>query len=205
MNKYITEGIGAFFLTLTIQLAAGPLAPLAVGAMYMAMVYACSPVSGAHFNPALSFGIFLRGKMERNDLPYYIAVQVFGAVLATLMGSYLLSCGGPYAVTARTNEPLCALLAEFFGVFALVFVILNVSTSRTAAENPFYGLASGIVLTALIVMLAPYSGGVFNPAVAIAQTVSGHLHFSDIWIYLVGELLGAAAASTIFTITRGES
>ena len=82
MNKYIVEFIGTFFLVLTIGLAG---APLAIGAMLMVMVYAGGHISGAHYNPAVTLALFIRGKCDQKDVTPYIISQVIGGVLAAVV------------------------------------------------------------------------------------------------------------------------
>src|SRR5918999_5330101 len=85
MNKYLTELIGTFFLVLTIGLSVlggTPMAPLAIGAVLMVMVYMGGHVSGGHYNPAVSLAVLLRGKLDAKDVVPYMAMQVAGAMAA---------------------------------------------------------------------------------------------------------------------------
>src|SRR6201994_870110 len=87
MNKYVAELIGTFFLVLTIGSTvigqgAGPLAPLAIGSALMVMVFAGGHISGGHFNPAVTLGVWLRGKCEAKNVAPYMTFQIIGAVLA---------------------------------------------------------------------------------------------------------------------------
>ena len=88
MNKYLTELIGTFFLVLTIGCTViagggGVIPPLAIGAVLMVMVYAGGHVSGAHYNPAVTLGVWLRGRCDTKDLVPYWIFQIAGAGLAT--------------------------------------------------------------------------------------------------------------------------
>src|SRR5918996_4239393 len=85
MNKYVTEFVGTFFLVLTIGLSVlggTPMAPLAIGASLMVMVYMGGHVSGAHYNPAVSLAVLLRGKLQPGDVVPYMAMQILGAFAA---------------------------------------------------------------------------------------------------------------------------
>src|ERR1700752_2799453 len=87
MNKYLAEFIGTFFLVLTIGCTiighgAGPLAPLAIGSALMVMIFAGGHISGGHFNPAVTLGVWLRGKCEAKDVAPYMIFQTAGALLA---------------------------------------------------------------------------------------------------------------------------
>ena len=94
MNKYLAEFIGTFFLVLTIGCTvighgAGPFAPLAIGSVLMVMIFAGGHISGGHFNPAVTLGVWLRGKCEAKDVAPYMIFQIIGAVLAALVVKFL--------------------------------------------------------------------------------------------------------------------
>jgi len=115
MNKYVAELIGTFFLVLTVGCTvighgAGPLAPLAIGSALMVMVFAGGHISGGHFNPAVTLGVWLRGKCEAKDVAPYMIFQIMGAVLAALAVK-LLKSGAAITVLQPATVP--ALLAEF--------------------------------------------------------------------------------------------
>ena len=98
MKKYLAEGIGTFFFALTILLAANnpgiaPLAPLAIGAVYVAMIYAGGHISGAHYNPAVTLAVLMRGKIERDDALWYVLVQILGAAVAAIIGGFFFERG----------------------------------------------------------------------------------------------------------------
>ncbi len=208
MKKYLAEFIGTFFFVLvivmTVNNGTGALAPLAIGSALMVMIYATGHISGGHLNPAVSLAVMLRGKLSRQDFPYYVIAQLLGAALAALIASFLLTSGGGPAPEPRAHDMLPALLAEFFGTFALAFVVLNVATTQTNAGNSHYGLAIGFTVLISAYALGGISGGAFNPAVAVGISVGNIVPWSDIWIYLVGDLLGAAAAATAFQVVYGQ-
>ena len=94
------------------------------------------------------------------------------------------------------------LIVEFLFTFALAYVVLNVATARGTEGNSFYGLAIGFTVAAGAFAVGAVSGGAFNPAVAIGAMVMGLLSWSDIWIYLIANLLGGAAAAMVFMYTQ---
>jgi aquaporin Z len=199
MNKYLTEFIGAFFLVLTIGCTVlapqqGMIPPLAIGAALMVMVFAGGHISGAHYNPAVTLAVYMRGKMPMSDVGPYIAAQIIGAVTAALAVGFLAGSGTPMEIT---NVP-AALLAEFLFTFALCWVVLNVATSKDTAGNSFYGLAIGMTVMTGAFAVGRISGGAFNPAVAIGAGMMKILSFSTLWIHLVGEFAAAAAAAITF-------
>jgi aquaporin Z len=200
MNKYIAEFIGTFFLVLTVGCtiipgAADVIAPLAIGAALMVMVFATGHISGGHLNPAVTLAVFLRGKCPAKDLiPYWIA-QVAGGVAAAFAAVFL--CGKIGTPMEITNIP-AALAAEFLFTFALAFVVLNVATAKGTANNSFYGVAIGMTVMVGAFAVGAISGGAFNPAVAVAAGVMKLVSISQIWIHLVADLAGGAVAAFTF-------
>ncbi|MEZ4894112.1 MAG: aquaporin [Saprospiraceae bacterium] len=89
------------------------LAPFAIGAMYMAMIYAGSHISGAHYNPAVTLAAFIRGKIETADAIVYIFFQIMGAASAAAIGVYLHDCGGGAEIVMHANpDPIGSFLAD---------------------------------------------------------------------------------------------
>ena len=199
MNKYLTELIGTFFLVLTIGctvIAGGPhvVPPLAIGAMLMVMVFAGGHVSGAHYNPAVTLGVWMRGKFPTTDVaPYWIA-QLVGAFAASFAVKFLVGAGDS-PMAPRVGP---ALVAEFLFTFALVYVVLNVATAKATSGNSYYGLAIGMTVMAGAFAVGPTSGGAFNPAVAIGISTMGLVAPSSIWIHIVADLAGGAVAALAF-------
>lgn len=204
MNKYLTEFVGMFFFVLTVGCVVignsiGALAPLAIGSVLMVMIYAGGHISGGHFNPAVTLGVWLRGKCETKDVLPYMVAQIAGAALAAVVVKFLRT---GTAVTPMSLTTLPALLAEFLFTFALVYVVLNVATAKGTAGNSFYGMAIGFTVLTGAFAVGNISGGVFNPAIAVGISMLGLSAWSNIWIYLVAEFAGAAAAATVFRIVN---
>jgi aquaporin Z len=200
MTKYVAELIGTFFLVLTIGCTvighgAGPLAPLAIGSALMVMIFAGGHISGGHFNPAVTLGVWLRGKCETKDVVPYMIFQIMGAVLAGLVVNFLKG-GAPVAPLQPVIVP--ALLAEFLFTFALVYVVLNVATAKGTSGNSFYGLAIGFTVLVGAFSVGNISGGAFNPAVAAGISVMGLSAWPKIWIYLLADFAGGAVAAAAF-------
>jgi len=203
MSKYGVEFFGTFFLVLTIGMTvinpgAGALAPLAIGAALMVMVYAGGHVSGAHYNPAITVAVYLRGRCALADVPGYMLAQVVGAIVAALVVGVLKGPAVMSQVTAGAPQAGPALLAEFVFTFALAWTVLNVATAKATTGNSHYGLAIGFTVMAGAFAVGSVSGGVFNPAVAVGVTMMGLSAAANIWIYLVADFLGAAVAAYAF-------
>ena len=204
MNRYLTEFIGTFFLVLTIGLSVmsgSELAPIAIGSSLMVMVYMGGHISGAHYNPAVSVAILMRGEMDSRDFVPYVLAQVMGATAAA--GSVLLILGGTFAPAPGADAGVLAvLLSEFLFTFALALVVLHVATADDTEGNDYYGLAIGFTVMTGAFAVGGVSGGVFNPAVGIGpilvDTLAGDGSMANLWMYLVGPLLGGTAAAMVF-------
>jgi aquaporin Z len=211
MKKYLVEFISTFFLVFTIGMTviapgAGNLAPLAIGSVLMVLIYAGGHVSGAHYNPAVTIGVWLRGKLAASDIVPYIGVQLAGSVVASFAVKALKTGLVTKAATltgAMTPEVLPALLAEFLFTFALVWVILNVATNKDTAGNSYYGLAIGFTVLAGAYSVGGISGGAFNPAVALALCTMGIVEWSSLWIYLVANFAAAIVAAFAYKAANG--
>ena len=200
MKKYAAEFIGTFFLVLAIGMAviepgAGVLTPIAIGAALMVMVYAGGHVSGAHFNPAVTLGVWLRGRCPTADIPGYLIAQIVAALIAAKIALYFK--GNPQ-LSPGDLKILPALIAEFLGTFALVYVILNVATAKSTAGNSYYGLAIGFTVAAMTFAFGGVSGGVFNPAVAVGISVMHLAKWSNFWVYLAANFAAAFLAAEAF-------
>ena len=201
-RKLTVEFIGTFMLVFTVGMAvanAGDLAPLAIGAALTVMVFAGGHVSGAHYNPSVSVAVYPRSKMTPDELGAYAATQLVAAVLAGLVVVMLGFDPEDAAALAGAGKML---VAEFVFTFALVWVILNVATARGTEGNSFYGVAIGFAVMAGAFSVGAVSGAAFNPAVAVGAMVIGLLSWGDIWIYLLANLGGAAAAAFVFLFTQ---
>jgi aquaporin Z len=206
MRQYVVEAIGTFFLVLVIGLTviapgAGALAPLAIGTALMVMVYAGGHISGAHYNPAVTLAVWLRGKCDIKDVPGYVIAQIIGAVLAAWIATY---CKGGSYVEALRPALGPALVVELAFTFALAFVVLNVATAKKTAGNSYFGLAIGMTVMAGAFAAGNISGGVFNPAVAVGLTVMGLGAPDLLWLYLAANLAGGVLAAWAFRAVNAE-
>jgi aquaporin Z len=206
MKKYICEFIGTFFLVLTvgctvIPAAAGVVPALAIGAALMVMVYAGGHISGAHFNPAVTTAVFVRGRCPATDVvPYWIA-QLLAGVIAAVVAVFL---SGKSGTPMEIKNIPAALVAEFLFTFALAYVVVNTATAKSTAGNSYYGLAIGMTVMVGAFSVGVVSGGAFNPAVAVGAAVMKLVKFSDVWIHLVADLAGGLVAGLAFKFLNPE-
>ncbi|HCT78451.1 MAG TPA: porin [Micromonosporaceae bacterium] len=203
MRRYLTEFIGTFFLVFTVGatvLGKAALAPLAIGGVLMVMIFAGGHISGAHYNPAVTLAVLIRGRITAADAAVYWGAQLVGGALAALAAKWVVNPAPMTALSFSDGTVGAALLAEALFTFALAYVVLNVATSRDHPDNSFYGLAIGFTVMVGATAVGGISGGAFNPAVAFGGTLMGMFSWSAIWVYLVADLAGAALAAAAFLV-----
>jgi aquaporin Z len=207
MRNYVTEAIGTFFLVLTVGLTVSqslPMAPLAIGASLMIMVYMGGHISGGHYNPAVSLAVFLRGKLQGRDLALYWVSQFIGAILAAAVVYLVL--GATFAAAPGAGVTFwTAVMIELIYTFALCIVVLNTATTADTEGNSYYGLAIGFTIVVAAFAGGAISGGAFNPAVGIGPAIYAAMlgqpgALSHVWIYLIGPLAGGALAAAVFRL-----
>jgi aquaporin Z len=198
--KYVYEFIGTFFLVFTVGMTVFPpgignLAPLAIGSVLAVMVYAGGHISGGHYNPAVSLAVYLRNRLSATDLGLYWVVQLLAGVLAAFATMYFKKEGTPEPLDFDVPR---AFLAEFLFAFALCYVVLNTATARQTAGNSYFGWAIGFTVLVGAYAVGAISGAAFNPAVALGVTIMNLSFWSNIWVFLVANLLGAVVAALVF-------
>ena len=198
MTNFIVELIGTFFWVLTMGLTNDP---LAVGLMLIALVYMGGHLSGAHYNPAVTFAVFIRKRISGNDMCMYILFQFIGALLGAF--AYYLIKGETFSpAPAFEASNMSAFLVEVLFTFILILVVLKVSTSSRTVGNNFFGVAIGLALCAGMFAGKSISGGVFNPAVGFGPIImgamlSGH-SMANLGLYIVGPFVGSFLAVIAF-------
>ncbi|MFL5820898.1 MAG: MIP/aquaporin family protein [Solirubrobacteraceae bacterium] len=212
-TAYAAEFLGTFLLVFFVASIVVVSSPSGVGATDFAviglvhvfvlalLVYTLGGTSGAHFNPAVTFGLLTLRRISPFDAGVYWLVQIVGGVAAALVVKLLLLEPGRAAAYGATavSEPLLqgralpGLLAEVIGTFVLMWAIMGTAVNPRG-ERAWAGLVIGISLGLGVMTLAPLSGAGFNPARWFGPAlVSGQ--FSNAWIYIVGPLVGALGAA----------
>eukprot|EP01119_Soliformovum_irregulare_P002956 TRINITY_DN13210_c0_g1_i1.p1 TRINITY_DN13210_c0_g1~~TRINITY_DN13210_c0_g1_i1.p1 ORF type:complete len:280 (-),score=47.32 TRINITY_DN13210_c0_g1_i1:42-824(-) len=208
---FTVEFIGTFFLVLTIGLNVTQgdkyTAPIAIGSILMVMIFMGGHISGAHYNPAVTFGVRLTGRDHISTLRAmcYLAMQL----LAATSGA-----AAAYGITGKSFATLPGpgqgytevFFVEFLYTFALVSVMLNCATTRSQSMNSFFGLAIGFTVASGAYSVGSISGGAFNPAVAFGSTlvhgIASKGTFKYLWVYWIAELMGSLFAAIVFRITN---
>jgi len=204
--KYAVEAIGTFFLVFTVGAATGSrnsLAPLAIGAVLMVMIYAGGHLSGGHYNPAVTLAVLMRRRIGLRDAAAYWVAQLGAGLLAavvvrTIIDPAQLAATATMTLSGRTL--LAGFVAELLFTFALCYVVVNVATSKDHPDNSFYGLAIGFTVVAGAVAVGAISGGAFNPAVTIAAAVMHMFAWPTLWVYLVAHVIAGTAAGVTFLV-----
>jgi aquaporin Z len=202
--KYVVEAIGTLFLVFTVGAAVGSrsqLAPLAIGAVLMVMVYAGGHLSGGHYNPAVTLAALVRRRITPRDAAgYWLAQFGAGLVAAVLVRTVIdpAQVGKTATLTLTGAGVFSAFAVELLFTFALCYVVLNVATSKDHPDNSFYGLAIGFTVVAGAIAVGTISGGAFNPAVTLGAAVMGMFAWPTLWVYLVAQVVAGAGAGAVF-------
>lgn len=208
-SKYFAEAVGTFILVFlgtgaaSADAAAGGLGPMGVAAAFgltvLALVYALGHVSGAHFNPAVSFGFFVAGRLPGREVGRYAAAQTAGAVLAAAAVRF---CFGASAagLTAPGGPLPQAFAMEFLLTATLMLVIMGVATDERA-QGAAAGTAIGATVAAAALVGGPVSGASLNPARSFGPALAAG-DFSAHWLYWAGPALGAAAGALLYGALR---
>ena len=203
MKKYISEFIGTFALifcgtgAMTInEITSGEVTHVGVaitwGLIVMAMIYAFGEISGAHFNPAVTIAFAYAKKFSWKEVPKYIAIQLLGALSASLILWYLFPDSEYYGATIPALDMWRAFVLELLLTFFLMLVIINVSTGSKEVGT-MAGIAIGGVVLLEAMFAGPMTKASMNPARSIAPAiVSGH--YEHLWIYIAAPILGALLA-----------
>ncbi len=172
------------------------------GLVIMAMIYAVGHVSGAHFNPAVSFAFALSRHFPWPRVAAYWLAQIAGALLAALLLRGSLGNIAHVGATLPSGSQRQSFFWEVVLTFFLMFVIMAVATD-TRAVGEAAAIAVGATVGLDAMFGGPISGASMNPARSLGPAlVSGDLH--ALWLYLLAPLLGAALGAVAYQFVRGE-
>ena len=187
----------------------------AFGLSLMAMAFALGPVSGCHINPAVTVGVLISKKMDAKYAVGYIVAQIVGAIAASALlllivkgapGGYDPSVSGFAANGYGEHSPghyslLSAFVAEIVLTFFLVFTVLGATDIK--APVGFAGIAIGFVLTLIHLVGIPVTNTSVNPARSIGPAIFvGGWALSQLWLFIIAPLIGAAIAAAVYTATH---
>lgn len=225
MKKYVAELIGTMVLVLMgcgSAVFAGSMADvvgagvgtigvaMAFGLSVVAMAYTIGNISGCHINPAITFGVWLSGRMHTRRAMMYMLFQVVGAILGSLIIALLVSTGshaGPTATGANSFIPgnmMQAFLAEAIFTFIFVLVVLATTDEKKGAGN-FAGLIIGLTLVLVHIVCIPITGTSVNPARSIGPALmEGGQALEQLWLFIAAPLVGAAFSAFVWKFVSSE-
>jgi aquaporin Z len=227
MKKGIAEFIGTFTLVffgcgaaVIAGMGTGPTSidvlgiAFAFGLAIVAMAYGIGPISGCHVNPAVSFGVLVAGRMQKDEFIQYVIAQVLGAIAGALVLSIILAGkssgwsgglgqnGWGHGYLGEYNW-FSAFVFEVVATFLFLVVILGVTQKGSPMHLVgFAGLAIGLTLTAIHIVGINVTGVSVNPARSIGPALIGIFHnpqaFVQLWLFIIAPMLGAGAAGQLF-------
>jgi len=224
MNKHLAEFTGTFALVffgcgaaVVGSMGSGPTAidllgiACAFGFAIVAMAYGIGPISGCHVNPAVSFGVFIAGRMSAGEMVGYWIAQVLGAIVGAVV-LYLILSGkaqgwtgslgqnGGGAVYLGEYNVVSAFVFDVVGTFLFLICILGVT--HPFAPTGFAGLAIGLTLAVIHLVGINITGTSVNPARSIGPALIGAAMKPEavrqLWLFIVAPLIGAGAAGMLF-------
>ena len=203
MRNYVAEVIGTFILVfigtgsvVVDQVTGGDVTLVGIalvwGLVVAAMVCAIGDVSGAHINPAVTIGLWVARRFEFRQVPPYLASQFLGAILASLLLSFLFPDQERLGPTLPAGPWMQSFVMEIMLTFVLMFVVLNV-TVGAKEKGITAGLAIGGVSCFEVLVGGPISGASMNPARSLGPAVvAGELQY--LWLYFAGPIIGSLLA-----------
>lgn len=224
MKKYVAEFIGTCVLVVcgcgSAMVGAGYLAvAFAFGLSIVAMAYSIGNISGCHVNPAVSLAVYLNGGMNRNDLVGYIISQCAGSLFGSLILRLVFWMGDMKDATAPEDEDwgmgannllniddniFAGLIVEIILTFIFVIAILGV-TSKAANHGNLGGLVIGLSLTLVHILGINLTGTSVNPARSFGPAIFALGDaIAQLWVFIVGPLVGAALAAFTYKYLASE-
>ena len=216
MKKYFAETIGTFAMVfcgcgaMTInEITGGSITHVGIamtwGLIVMSMIYAFGDISGAHFNPAVTFGFAYANKFPWKEVPKYFIAQAIGAFLACLILLFLFPQSETLgsSLPAQGFEPYRAFVLDILLTFFLMVVIINVSTGSKEIGT-MAGIAIGAVILLEAMFAGPMTNASMNPIRSLAPALmSGNLQ--HLWLYLTAPFIGAFLAVMSCSFVKEEN
>jgi glycerol uptake facilitator-like aquaporin len=209
MKKYAMELSGTFVIALVFNLtivppAIGAFAAVAIGLVIMIFTAMAYPVSGGHFNPAITCGALVQKRIGVKDAAVYLLMQVVGAALAGVLVNYYRHGGVAAAAVPSAFDLEQVLIMEFLFTLLLVCVYLSAASRPALTQGLGHGAAVGAAVAVGMYSVFGNTGSVFNPALAVSRGVTGLGSWDLLWAYLVATLLAGAVAGVVQKMMGGQ-
>lgn len=229
MKKNLAEFFGTFWLVLggcgsavlAANFASEPFigiglvgVSLAFGLTVLTIAYSLGHISGAHLNPAVTFGLWAGGRFSGKEILPYVISQILGAIAAAAV-LYIVATGkegaeiGGFAANGYGEHSpggysmVAAVVTEFVMTFMFLIVILGATDSK--APQGFAGVAIGLALTLIHLISIPVTNTSVNPARSISQALFvGDWAISQLWLFILIPILGAMAAGAVYKYLGSE-
>lgn len=205
--KLLSEFLGTFMLVLTVGLnvlGGSKAGAFSIACALMSMIFALGSCSGAHFNPAVTMAIMVRGKHSIASGINYMGVQIVAGVCAAFTYAAIMN-GETFKLNPGTYKWNQVVVAEFVFTFLLCFVVLCVATCEKPHLSQYFGFAIGMCVTAGGFAIGKISGGSLNPAVSIGISSSHLIGGGGGWpciVYTIVEIVAGVFAAIIFQLTQ---
>jgi aquaporin Z len=219
-SKFLSEFLGTFVLCMTVQFVVngspGVIGAVGIAASLMCMIYALAAVSGANFNPAVSFGLLCLKELDIPTFIAYVVAQLLGAIFAVfvvwcVLGKLVVALtvkhGTGEVSGAAGGDWFAVFMAELLFTFLLVFTVCNVAFFDPG--NQYYGLAIGFVIVVGAASVGSISGGAFNPAVAVSLDAAAWFEGNDTnvsygwgWLYALAQIAAGGLAAGVVHACR---
>lgn len=205
--KLLSEFLGTFMLVLTVGLnvlGGSKAGAFSIACALMSMIFALGSCSGAHFNPAVTMAIIVRGKHSIASGVNYIGVQIVAGVCAAFTYAAIMN-GQTFKLKPDKSSWNQVVVAEFVFTFLLCFVVLSVATCEKAHLSQYFGFAIGMCVTAGGFAIGKISGGSLNPAVSIGISSSHLIGGGGGWpciVYTIVEIVAGVFAAVVFQQTQ---
>jgi aquaporin NIP len=172
------------------------------GLIVMAMILSFGHISGAHINPSVTIALTVSRRFNRKNILPYIVAQLGGGCLASYILHMLFPKNEFLGATFPRGSDIQSLVLEFVLTFLLMLVILS-STQKKDHSLLGPALAIGGTVGLEAMFAGPICGASMNPARSLSPALMGN-HFQSLWVYIVGPILGALAASFVFALLNEE-
>lgn len=208
IKKCVAECLGTFVIvfapvacaaaTSTIESGSSLLiSALVSGFSVLAMIYSLGPISGAHFNPAVTIGFSVARKFPIRSVVGYIFAQLGGSTLAALASFQIFGKSSGAHIPADPSAPLRNLLLEVILSFFLMFVIMGVATNKQVSKS-VPGVAIGFIVVCGVLIGGSVTGGSMNPARSFGPALFNPQAMSNYWIYVLAPIVGASLAALTY-------